>query len=70
MKVQKIVRAVDVDLPERWRTAGRDAGIRGREAVDTGASECAPGTCRRKVKEVVAEVMHVRGRRRHVGAGR
>ncbi|AWV04440.1 hypothetical protein DM992_34155 [Burkholderia sp. JP2-270] len=67
MKVQKISRSVDTELPEDRGTAGlpgtepsrvsaRQVVIPGSEAFDTGEFECTPGICRRGVKE--AEVMH------------
>ncbi|AXF25500.1 hypothetical protein CUJ89_34100 [Burkholderia pyrrocinia] len=67
MKVQKISRLHEADLPDDWgtaglpgtepaRVAGRQVVIPGSEAFDTGVFECTPGTYRRTVKE--AEVMH------------
>jgi len=67
MKVQKISRSVDTDLPEdrgtaglpgtgRARVSGRQVVIPGSEAFDTGVFECTQDTYRRGVKE--AEVMH------------
>ncbi|MGU7771812.1 cupin domain-containing protein [Burkholderia sp. MR1-5-21] len=67
MKVQKIARSVEAELPEDWGTAGlpgteparvsgRQVAIPGSEAIDTGVFECTPGTYRRVVK--AAEVMH------------